>query len=184
MSYLGTCLSPEEYYALNSERYRNPHKEGIRFLLEEQVQFLSSRVLDLGCGPGLATQFLKERGLTDFVGVDNSPVMVERYQRETGFSAHVANFWDELPKADCAVATHSLHLCEDSRLPMVRWRLAEAGVKTLVIVSPLKDTFCLMDYDGHGPDLVRSVSSVHGASCPPRGKTIWSRRFRVNGPIV
>ena len=174
MSYLGTNLSPEEYYAKHSARYSNPHEDGIRLLLEDYAPFLSSRVLDLGCGPGLATHVLKEQGLTDFVGVDNSPEMAERYQRETGFPAHTANFWDELPKADCAIAVHSLHLCSLSRLSMVMWRLTEAGVRTLVVISPLKGILGYIPFGVTSPELLKC------ATCPPKGKTIWARKYELH----
>lgn len=175
MTYLGTSLSPEEYYVRNSASYRNPHEAAIRCAVEHYVKSFSGRVLDLGCGPGLATSALSGLGLRDFVGVDSSPVMAGRYREETGFPACEANFWDELPKADCAVATHSLHLCPSSRLPAAVWRLVEAGVKTLVVVSPLKSIldyipFCGFRVGWQGPCVFR-----HG----PAGKSIWAKRFQL-----
>jgi SAM-dependent methyltransferase len=174
-TYLGTNLTPEQYYAQHSAWYSNPHKGTIEFLLEQCTSSLHSRILDLGCGPGLATRCLSKHGLSDFVGVDNAPVMVERYRRETGFPSVQANFWDELPKAECAVATHSIHLCPVSRLHIAMWRLYEAGVRTLLVISPLRSVFTYIPHCG-----VRAKPGpLEGAApaFPHEGRIVWATRY-------
>lgn len=165
-------MSPDAYYEARSEEYSNPQADAVLRLLELMLGFVRPRVLDLGCGAGLATSALMVLGVHDCVGVDRSEAMVLRYVRETLRPARVANFWDPLPRARTAIAAHSLHLCEPSRLWQFRWRLREAGVETLVVVSPLK----------RAADGLR-MRELRSASCPsgPRGKTVWAWAFDVLG---
>lgn len=136
-SYLGTKLSPEEYYRTKSGSYDNPHSPGIRYVLDRHMHWLQGRVLDLGCGNGLATLILWSYR-DSILGVDAEPLMVDRYQRETEHEAVLGHFWDQLPEAKSAVFCYSLHLCPMSRVKMVNYRLCEAGVQRIIVVSPLK----------------------------------------------
>lgn len=136
--------------------------------------YLLERVLDLGCGDGLATKWLDSSRLpnvVDIVGVDVSRRMAERYEREARRPAFVANFWDRLPKARSAVAVYSFHLCPPSRRHEVFWRLHEAGVRHLVVVSPLKNTV-----EGWGLIPVESFSTTSKAA---GDKTVWSWVFEI-----
>jgi SAM-dependent methyltransferase len=137
--YLGTHLSPIEYYRRHAAAYDNPHADGIARALGHFAGRLEGVVLDWGCGDGLATKLLAA-GQPDgqFVGVDNAPLMVARYIQETGFKAVVAGFGDALPRADSAVASYALHLASPAETAVMWWRLAESGVKTLVVVTPFK----------------------------------------------
>lgn len=168
--YLGTRLSPAEYYRRHAHRYSNPHAEGIAEVLAVFADQLGGRVLDLGCGDGLATKLLAGRGL-DFVGVDNAPGMVKRYRRETGFPAEVAGFAQVLPSAECAVSSYAMHLMTPEEASMVWYRLWEAGVKVLVVVTPFKER---PEAPGHYFTLERRHAGPHG----PDGKTIHGRLYR------
>ena len=137
--YLGTHLSPVEYYRRHAAAYDNPHAGGIARALGHFACQLEGVVLDWGCGDGLATKLLAAAHQDwQFVGVDNAPLMVARYIQETGFSAVVAGFGEALPAADSAVASYALHLASPAEAAVMWWRLAESGVKTLVVVTPFK----------------------------------------------
>ena len=67
------------------------------------------RILDLGCGPGVLTQMLQERGCS-VVGVDNSPEMVAM-ARKRGVTAYVIDghtipFTDEFDAVFTNAALH------------------------------------------------------------------------------
>ena len=168
--YLGTDLSPAEYYKRHARRYANPHAEGIAEVLARLAGHLHGHVLDLGCGDGLATKLLAERGLS-FVGADNAPAMVKRYRRETGCPGVVAGFGDVLPAADSAVSSYAMHLMTPAEASMAWYRLWEAGVDAVVVVTPFKER---PEPPTHYFELVESVSGPFG----PDGKTIHGRAYR------
>ena len=166
--YLGTELDPAEYYKLRSGDYSNPHADGIRLVLDRHIHWLEGKILDLGCGSGLATQVLWSLRNT-IVGVDAEPAMIERYKTETEHDGVVGNFWDKLPPADSAVFCYCLHLCPESRCHMVGFRLYEAGVKRIVVVSPFKER------NECWPGYRRVDESADGVG--PDGKTIYGRVY-------
>ena len=137
--YLGTNLTPAEYYRRHARRYSNPHAEGVAEVLSLLAHHLHGRVLDWGCGDGLATKLLGGRENLSWVGADNAPAMVARYRAETGHEGVVAGFADPLPQADTAVASYALHLATPAEAAQLWWRLREAGVQTLVVVTPFKN---------------------------------------------
>lgn len=136
--YLGTRLTPREYYRRMAHAYHNPHAEGIAILLDAFAEQFHGTVLDLGCGDGLATKLLAGRDLA-FVGVDDAPRMVARYERETGFPGQVASFEAPLPPADSAVASYAMHLATAEQATLMWYRLWEAGVDRLVVITPFKE---------------------------------------------
>jgi SAM-dependent methyltransferase len=136
--YLGTDHDPQAYYEKCADSYDNPHAPGIKRMLLEFVPEIVGRVLDYGCGNGLATRTLQGLVTGPFVGVDRETRMVGRYRLETGQMAHVRNFWDSLPESETAIASYSLHLCPHSLLHLMASRLIEAGVRRLIVISPLK----------------------------------------------
>jgi len=118
--YLGTPLDPVTFYQERSRAYSNPHAVGIEAVLGKLRVHLTGKILDLGCGDGLATKLLGG----DCIGCDQSSEMVSRYHQETGCPGYVRTFWDELPLADSAIAIYSLHLCEPSRMSSMRRALS------------------------------------------------------------
>jgi SAM-dependent methyltransferase len=167
--YLGTNLTPQEYYKRHSHKYHNPHAEGIAEILGRLAHHLHGRVLDLGCGDGLATKLLGERGLT-FVGADNAPGMVKRYQKETGFPGVVAGFTDALPAADSVVSSYAMHLAAPAEVPMMWYRIWETGADTVLVITPFKERPAEPE---HYFTLAETVSGPFG----PDRKTLYGRLF-------
>lgn len=168
--YLGTALDPQSYYRDCAEEYENPHAAGIRYVIDRHMHWLQGSVLDMGCGSGLATMVLWSWSCRhEIKGIDAEPAMIERYKRETEHDGTVAHFWDELPHAESAVFCYSLHLCPASRAPMVGFRLNEAGVQRVIVVSPLKaraETW---------PGFACAEETADGVG--PDGKTIYGRVY-------
>lgn len=163
--YLGTHLTPQEYYRRHAHKYHNPHAEGIAEVLGRLAHHLHGRVLDLGCGDGLVTKLLGDRGL-DFVGTDNAPGMVKRYRKETGHPGEVAGFTDELPKADSVVSSYAMHLAAPGEVPMMWYRLWETGADVVLVITPFKERPAAPE---HYFDRAEVVSGPFG----PDGKTIY-----------
>ncbi len=146
-SYLGSNLAPVDFYKVYANQYYNPHREGIETCLSALNFRLSGRVLDLGCGDGLVTRWLLDRRRdprwkldVDPIGVDASPEMVSVYTVRMGQPAVVARFGDTLPACDSAVISYSLHLAPPVESAVVWYRLAEAGAKWVLVISPFRDS--------------------------------------------
>lgn len=167
--YLGTNLTPREYYEQEAARYHNPHAPGIARLLAQVAAHLHGRVLDLGCGDGLGTKLLEGQGLA-FVGADNAPRMVARYEAETGSPGVVAGFADPLPKADSVVSIYAMHLAAPGEVPLMWYRLWETGADRVVVVTPFKDRPAPPE---HYFERIEAVSGPHG----PDGKTIYGHVY-------
>jgi SAM-dependent methyltransferase len=176
--YLGTHLSPQEYYKRRAHAYHNPHADGIAEILGRLAPHLHGRVLDLGCGDGLATKLLgdadrhreADRGLT-FVGADNAPAMVKRYQKETGFPGVVAGFTDALPAADSVVSSYAMHLAAPAEVPMMWYRLWETGADTVLVITPFKERPAAPE---HYFERTETVSGPYG----PDQKTLYGMIYR------
>jgi SAM-dependent methyltransferase len=138
--YLGKNVTPQEYYQNYSHEYYNAHSDAIEEILLKMLKtsYIKEPILDFGCGSGLITNILSNNGISNIVGLDHSDKMIARYEKETGHKGYVGDFWDELPHAKTAIASYSLHLCSPTFFPSIRWRLFEAGIEHLIVISPLK----------------------------------------------
>ena len=147
MTYLGTNLSPSDYYSKHSVDYVNAHEPAVVELLEKLSPNLSGKVvLDLGCGPGLATQTLQKKFKAEFAGVDSSPVMIKRYEEETSSKGYVKSFWEDLPQSNIIFACHSLHLCPDERLYQTKASIKRTNAKSMIITAPNKHLIEKFDF--------------------------------------
>lgn len=172
--YLGTHLTPQEYYRKHAKAYANPHAEGIGEVLDKLTPHITGAVVDLGCGDGLVTKLLADRaaalGITGFTGVDDAPKMVERYRQETGHPGVVAGFTDPLPPADTVVASYALHLAGPGDVPLMWWRLWETGARAVVVITPFKQR-------PPDPTAYFRVGETIAGPYGPERKTIYGRVF-------
>jgi SAM-dependent methyltransferase len=95
--------------------------------------FGSSRILDVGCGPGLLRLFLDDRALTRYVGVDLSAEAIDRAQQHadarTEFRRGDVMVMD-LPKVELVVLNEVLYFAPDptAMLDRVAALLADDGI--------------------------------------------------------
>jgi SAM-dependent methyltransferase len=139
-------------------KYENPHASEVEALLRNNIAILplnsSSNILDLACGTGLVTSTLITLGHSEVVGID--PFLNVEYTTRTGRPCYRMSFKnivnDGLPQEfSCIICSFALHLCKNSMLPDLLWRLSERS-NTLVVISPSKfpligktevENFCL-----------------------------------------
>lgn len=167
MTYLGTNLCPEDYYSQHSNSYVNGQEDAVVQLVEVLTpEFYNMNVVDLGCGAGLATKTLQDRGYPNtFIGIDSSPEMIKRYEKERQCEGGVRNFWQELPSCDVILACHCLHLCPDERLYQAKTSIIESGARYMIMTSPNKNL--IEKFDFHVYEYLYAISGekkkrVHG----------------------
>ena len=132
------------FYRVEGDNYRNPHEPTIRRALAQVATAWSldlAHVLDLACGSGEATLALRALGANQIDGID--PYTGGAYQARTGEVAKPYTF-AEIAAGVLAgrsysliVCSFALHLAEQSRLPLLCYRLAEVA-PSLLILTPHK----------------------------------------------
>ena len=155
------ALGVENYYVLHGDHYKNPHEMKIRAALDKllfrsnnewisQIDF--SNILDLCCGSGEMTMYLREyltayhpKEQIKIHGLD--PFTVNAYLKRTGMSAFKYGFEDiqngilweilESETYSLIVCSYALHLCDASRLSSVCYCLSMVGHR-LLIITPHK----------------------------------------------
>ena len=156
----------ETFYSSHGNQYKNPHsptmKRVFRSMLNKWKNTVNfNKTLDLACGSGEATQFLKEQFerqgihtiIGDFTDVDcdpncvyiegSDPFTYEAYEKRMGISASRFSFEDieggflEGRFYDTIISSYAMHLIDTSRLYSTCVQLAMVS-KHLIIVSPIK----------------------------------------------
>ncbi len=129
-------LGVDAFYKEFGNEYNNPHADIIKKLLSDVE--VGERILDLCCGSGEVTRCFPEK---DVVGCD--PYTYELYKKETGKEVLTYSFKDIAQGAltdyhfDTVICSFALHLCEESMLNPVLFRLAMISEK-LIILTPHK----------------------------------------------
>lgn len=136
-------MGVDRFYQENSNTYENPHEPIIHSHLNQLIRtgdISQGKILDLCCGTGQVTNFLKTKGFRQITGVD--PYTNIEYQKRTNCRAYNFDFryiaQKGLPeKYDVIICSFALHLCPESLLPQVLWALSQS-CKKLIIISPNK----------------------------------------------
>jgi SAM-dependent methyltransferase len=138
-------IGVDSYYIKHSKDYINPHEEIIGRLLEfaEDKKYIGEKVLDLCCGSGEVTCALQKYN-HEVVGAD--PYTMDAYNKRVGKMPIELTFDDiifgKLEKEfDCIICSFAMHLCEESKLPALLWKLGEIA-NTLIIITPHKRPDC------------------------------------------
>jgi SAM-dependent methyltransferase len=143
------------YYEHYGADYRNPHESIIRATLDFAVDRWSlrlERVLDLACGSGEVTLFLREKGAAHIDGID--PYTDAAYFARTGSHAEPFTFADIAAGAiadrsySLIICSFALHLAEESRLPLLCFQLA-AIAPALLILTPHKRPTIKLEWGWH-----------------------------------
>lgn len=130
-----------QYYSEFSERYENPHEHFVVKCLESSFKKEWLSVLDLACGNGLVSKWIKiNQNSTKIVGCDK--FMAERYKKETGFDCYDFTF-EEIAcgvkslneKFDVIICSYAIDLLDDSYINTLAWQLATIA-KNLVFIRP------------------------------------------------
>ena len=133
----------DNYYKLHSNDYSNPHEEIIRDLLLEAKENwnLGDNLLDLCCGSGEVSRVFLDRNIE---GLD--PYTFNLYEELINKPCMDLNFKEIVEYGidesyDTIICSFAMHLCEESMLPMLLWRLGECS-KNLLILTPHKRPNC------------------------------------------
>ena len=133
----------DNFYKLHKNNYSNPHKEKIQKLLlfAKENWNLGDNILDLCCGSGEVTEVFEDKNIE---GID--PYTYDLYRKNTNKPCESKTFKDIVEngldkKYDCIISSFALHLCEESMLPILLYRLGESTNK-LLIITPHKRPEC------------------------------------------
>lgn len=137
-------LGVDGYYKKHEKDYYNPHESIIKKLLLIAIEknLIEDNILDLCCGSGEVTSFLKDYNVT---GLD--PYTALAYKERTGKNVLEYTFKDiALGKLSgysfqTIICSFALHLCPESMLLTVLWRLGEISNR-LIIITPHKRPDC------------------------------------------
>lgn len=146
MDAIRTCyerMGVDNYYITHKDSYTNPHENIIRELLlyARKNWEVKGDLLDLCCGGGeVSNVFLDE----NIEGID--PYTYELYTKNTKKPCKKLSFKDIVESGldkryDTIICSFAMHLCEESMLPMLLFRLSEVSNR-LIILSPHKRPNC------------------------------------------
>jgi len=153
-----------------------PEWAAIRALLPD---LSGKRVVDLGCGFGWASRWMREQGAASVLGLDLSQKMIERAKAETADAAIEYRIADlemlDLPEAafDLAYSALTLHYIEDFDrfVRMIRKTLVPAGQFVFTIEHPIymaaAHPHWISDEDG------RKTWPVNGYAIEGERRTDW-----------
>lgn len=136
-------LGVDNFYIVHSCDYSNPHEGTIKKLLytAKKDWDLGDDLLDLCCGSGEVTRVFIDKNIE---GID--PYTSNLYIKTTGKDCKSLSFKDIVEdgldkKYDTIICSFAMHLCEESMLPMLLYRLGEVSDK-LLIITPHKRPNC------------------------------------------
>lgn len=136
-------LGVDNFYLLHKDDYNNPHERIIKELLNiaKNDWNLGDNLLDLCCGSGEVSRVFFDKNIE---GID--PYTSKLYEKLTKRTCRNLSFKDIVEngldsKYDTIICSFAMHLCEESMLPMLLWRLGESS-DNLLILTPHKRPNC------------------------------------------
>lgn len=136
-------LGIDNFYLIHKNDYNNPHEKIIKELLyfAKENWDLGNNLLDLCCGSGEVSRVFIDKNIE---GID--PYTSELYKNLTKKNCKTLSFKDIVEngidsKYDTIICSFAMHLCEESMLPMLLWRLGEVS-NNLLILTPHKRPEC------------------------------------------
>lgn len=136
-------LGVDNYYEEHKDDYSNPHKIIIQKLLvyAKNNWKLGNNLLDLCCGSGEVSEIFLDKNI---IGLDL--YTKELYELRTNKKCYQLSFKDIVingleNKYDTIICSFALHLCEESMLPILLYRLSQSSNK-LLILTPHKRPDC------------------------------------------
>lgn len=142
-------LGVDDYYKSNKSEYSNPHSHRVIKALD----YVESNInigyfLDLACGDGIVSEYLKSKGFNKFKGSD--PYFKEIYEEKFGVECLEYNFQNIANKGldekfDTIICSYALHLCPKSYLNNLLYQLS-ISCDNFVVISPSKFPIIEEDY--------------------------------------
>lgn len=131
-------IGVDNYYKEHAIDYDNPHKKQVIECLSKLYSSNCEKVLDLACGDGLVTKWIKEHFQAEVIGCDK--FMAERYKKETGKDCKEYTFQDiasnksNLDKDfDLIICSYAIDLVPKSYMSNLLWELAQISEHLLII---------------------------------------------------
>lgn len=142
-------MGVENFYKTNKTSYINPHLNNIHLCLDFVIDKIKiTNFLDLGCGNGEVTSYLKTKGITDCIGCD--PYLFEIYEKNTGKKCLKYSFEDISNNGldnyyQTIICSYALHLCDKSYLNNLLFNLA-LNCEYFILISPSKYPIITEEY--------------------------------------
>lgn len=138
----------ENFYEKHKNDYENPHKKIIQDLLQyaKANWNLGENLLDFCCGSGEVSQVFLDKNI-----IGNDPYTYKLYTQNTNKHCYQKSFKDIVEngfehKYDTIISSFAMHLCEESMLPSLLWRIKES-TNQLIIITPHKRPMCENIYE-------------------------------------
>jgi 2-polyprenyl-3-methyl-5-hydroxy-6-metoxy-1,4-benzoquinol methylase len=139
----------EDYYKNYKNDYKNPHSERVIKSLDYVISKISiGYFLDLACGDGVVSDYLKSKGFYKFKGCD--PYFSKIYENKFKTKCYDFTFQDISKggfneKFDTIICSYALHLCNKSYLNNLLYQLS-VSCYNFVVISPSKFPIISEDY--------------------------------------
>lgn len=136
-----TEMGVDKYYSTKKEEYINPHEKNIELCLDWCVKNINiENFLDLSCGNGEVSKYLKKLNINNFKGCD--PHFYDIYKNNFDKECFNLSFQDIAKKGipesfQTIVCSYALHLCPPSYFNTLLYQLA-SKCENLIIISPSK----------------------------------------------
>ena len=161
----------ENYFADRGASSASDALHGLpTYLLSSLPIDLQARILDIGCGQGMALRALKELGYDNASGVDVSADTVEACHARGLNVARIDSITDLIPEAsekfDFILMTHVLeHIPKSQIIPIlqhIRTRLlAEAGTYYVAVPNAQSNTGCYWAYEDFTHETLFTAGSLY-----------------------
>lgn len=132
-------IGVDKYYEDFSFEYENPHKGNVISCLEKIYDKKWSNILDLACGDGLISKWIKFYNQdAEIIGCDK--FMHDRYQKETGNFCYQHSFEDIANHKvsfdthfDVIICSYAIDLVPSSYMAKLLWELSNISNNLLLI---------------------------------------------------
>lgn len=136
-----TKMGVHNYYDKHKDDYINPHLSNVKLCLDWVISKIDIlNFVDLSCGNGEVTSFLKSKDITDSVGTD--PYFCDIYKSKTNNDCLELSF-EEIAKnglkydKQTIICSYALHLCPKSYFNQLLFNLS-SNCEYFVLISPSK----------------------------------------------
>lgn len=137
-------LGIAEFYRIKNEAYSNPHEKFIEDCLLYHWSEGYNTVLDMACGDGLVTKYLKYKKMVEKGNIYGCDAYLnERYEKETKEKCYKYSFEEiskgefDLQEVDIIIMSYAIDLVDKSYLNNFLYSLSTLS-ENLLIIRPNK----------------------------------------------